>query len=354
VVARAGALGGTVAALVADLTALAAVGLAVPLLATGDLPGERLAGVVLLALGVFEAVAPLPAAFAAQGEARAAASRLAEITDAAPAVAEPACPATPGPGLRLEARGLSFAYPGAARPALLDVSFVLEPGRLVAVVGPSGAGKSTLGRLAARFYDVPPASLFLDGRDVRDLASDAVRARLAVCAQPFHVFGTSLRENLLLARPQAKPLDLEAAIEWAGLGPLVARLPRGVAAPVGEQAARLSGGERQRVALARAHLSEARLLVLDEPTTHLDAASEAEVLLKVSELARERGVLLVTHRFGGLAAADEILVLEGGLLRERGRFEALARAGGLFERGLRAEEDASLDERFGHPGQKGN
>ena len=344
--ARAGAAGSALAALATDFTALATFGLGASLVGQGALAGERLAGVVLLTLGAFEATLGLPTAFAALGAARSARRRLAEVGEAKPAVEEPARPKAAGPGLRLEARGLCFTYPDAIRPTLRGLNLALEVGRVVAVVGASGSGKSTLTRLLARFWEVPPGSLFLDGTDVRDLASGDVRRTVAVLAQPFHVFGGTLDENLRLARPDATGDDLREAAHFAGLDPLLARLPEGFSTWVGEHGTRLSGGERQRVALARAWLSRAPLLVLDEPTTHLDATSEREALDRIVSLGRHRGVLLVTHRFSGLAAADEILVLDRGEVRERGRFEALARDGGLFASGLRTERGADLDQRL--------
>lgn len=344
--ARAGAAGSALAALATDLTALAAFALGACLVQGGALAGERLAGVVLLTLGAFEATLGLPSAFAALGAARSARRRLAEVCEAKPAVEEPARPQPAGPGLRLEARDLCFTYPDAVHPTLQGLNLTLEAGRVVAVVGASGSGKSTLTRLLARFWEVPRGSLFLDGTDVRDLVPEDVRRTVAVLAQPFHVFGASLDENLRLARPDATEDDLREAARFAGLDPLLARLPEGFSTWVGEHGTRLSGGERQRIALARAWLSRAPLLVLDEPTTHLDAASERDALDRIVSLGRQRGVLLVTHRFGGLAAADEILVLDRGEVRERGRFEALARSGGLFASGLRAERGTDLDQRL--------
>ena len=197
--ARAGAAGSALAALATDFTAVAA-------------------------LAAFEGTQGLPAAFAALGAARSAERRLAEVLEARPAVEEPPSPRPLGPGLRLETRDLSFAYPGQDRPTLQGVSLVLEPGRVVALVGASGSGKSTLARLLARFWEVPSGSVFLDGVDVRELPTDGVRARVAVLGQPFHVFGTSLRENLRLARPDATDEDLQEAARFAGLDDLVARL----------------------------------------------------------------------------------------------------------------------------------
>jgi ATP-binding cassette subfamily C protein CydCD len=336
-VARIGAAGAGLSSLVTDLTTLGSLVVGAVLVLGGAVPGERIAGVLLVSLGIFESTLGLPAAFSALGSARAARRRVSDVIGAEPPVPTPELPDTPGPGETLEVRTLRFAYPGETREALSGVSLALAPGRLVAVVGPSGSGKSTLAKLLARFWDVAPGSIFLDGRDVRTLDPDAVRARVAVFAQPVHLLAGSLAHNLLLARPGAGPDELLEACRFAGLSPLLHRLPEGLQTFVGEHGAHLSGGERRRVALAQAWLSPARLLVLDEPTTHLDPASEEEALQGIAGLARERGVLLVTHRVSALRGVDEILVLEGGRVQERGGFDALARGGGIFARGLEAE-----------------
>jgi thiol reductant ABC exporter CydC subunit len=343
--ARASALGGALAGLGSDVTAVAVLALAVPAVRAGTLDGVHLAVVTLLTLAAFEAVAALPAAWQGAGAMRESARRLFELVDQPPAVREPAVGedetgATPRV---LEVRDLRFTYPGEPRPALDGVSLRLEPGRRVAVVGPSGAGKSTLVHLLLRFWDAPPGSLFLGGRDVHACSSARVRGAIAFAAQRAHLFAGTLRDNLHVAAPGASPEDLQSAVAAAGLDVLVARLPDGLDTWVGEQGQQLSGGERQRLALARALLRPAPFLLLDEPTAHLDALTGREVLRQIVRAGEGRATLLVTHRLASLEAFDEVIVLDRGKTLERGPVARLAAAGGAFAR-LLARERATLED----------
>jgi thiol reductant ABC exporter CydC subunit len=334
--ARIGALGGALAGLCADLAALGILALAIPAVRSGALPGVQLAVLTLLALAAFEAVAPLGAAYRSWGATREAARRVFELLDAEPAVRDPVSPGAPGPGARLEVRGLRFRYPDGTL-ALDGIDLTLARGRVVAVVGPSGSGKSTLAQLLLRFHEVPEGSVFLDSADVRGLAADAVRERIALASPREHLFAGSLRENLLLARPEADQAELLRALELAGLLDFVASLPEQLDTWIGEQGVQLSGGERQRLLLARALLKDAPILLLDEPAAHLDAAAAGRVLSAVLASATQRAVLLITHRLVGLEDADEIVVLRRGRVAERGSFAELVRQDGAFARALAAE-----------------
>ncbi len=329
---RASALGSSLAVLAADLTTVLVLAFAIPLVATQQLDGVQLATVALLTLAAFESVAPLPLAWHGLGAMRAASRRLFEVMDAPAAVAEPQGPvpvAVAGAPL-LELRDLRFSYPGEPRPALDGVSLRLERGRRVAVVGTSGSGKSTLAHLLMRFWEAPAGSILLEGRDLAEWPSDDARARVAFASQKAHVFTGTLRENLLLARPDADTPELAAALRAVRLDGLVLRLPGGLDGWVGEDGHTLSGGERQRLALARALLRPAPLLLLDEPTAHLDALTEREILSEVVRAGERRATLLVTHRLVALDAFDEVLVLERGRVVERGPArELLAREGAL-------------------------
>jgi thiol reductant ABC exporter CydC subunit len=343
---RTSALGGALAGLGADLTAVAVLSVAIPAVRAGHLDGVHLAVVALLTLAAFEAVAGLPAAWSGLALARESARRIFEATDQAPAVVEPAGPGPSGTPLALEVRDLGFAYPGEPRLALDGVSLRLEPGRRVAVVGPSGSGKSTLVHLLLRFWDVSPGSLLLDGEDARGWPSDRVRAAIAFAAQRAHLFTGTLRENLVLAAPGASESQLRAALAAARLGDLVARLPEGLETWIGEQGLQLSGGERQRLALARALLKPAPFLLLDEPTAHLDALTERGVMREIVRAGGARATLLVTHRLVGLDDFDEVIVLDRGRVVERGRAGSLAGAGGSFARLRALQQVAVRDDAF--------
>ena len=375
---RASALGASLATLAADLTVVGALALAIPAVRAGRLDGVSLAVVALLTLAAFESVAALPAAWQGLGATRAAARRLFEILDATPAVTEPHAattfaaeiPKSPAPDAAsrptgaadprmslghepiLEVRLSSFTYPGEARPALSGLELRLDHDRRVAVVGASGSGKSTLAHLLLRFWDVPRGAIRLEGRDVTTLAGDAARGRIAFAAQRTHLFTGTLRENLTLARPAATDAELHAALSAARLEDLVRGLPDGLETSVGEQGLRLSGGERQRLALARAFLREAPLLLLDEPTAHVDPVTERELLAEIVHAGAGRATLLITHRLVGLGAFDEVVVLDRGRVVERGPSADLASRDGPFARMLGRQRAAGAlgDATFTEPG----
>jgi ATP-binding cassette subfamily C protein CydC len=298
--------------------------------------GVSLAAVVLGVAASFEAISALPEAGRSLGAVRASARRLFEVLDAEPAVEEPptdrpqdADAAPPSFDLRVE--GLTFAYHPGDAPALLDASLSLEAGQRVAVVGPSGAGKSTLASLLLRFWDVPPGAVTIGGGDIRGYPAEAVRGWFAVVPQRAYLFNASIRENLLIANPAAAEDDLVAACQRAQIHDFIAGLPDGYETPIGEQGTSLSGGERQRLALARALLKDAPILLLDEPTANLDAATERAVIDTLLDASRQRSVLLITHRLIRMDAFDTILVLYRGRVVERGSHaRLLARPDGLY------------------------
>jgi thiol reductant ABC exporter CydC subunit len=350
--ARASALGGALTGLGADLTALVVLALAIPAIRSGSLEGTRLAVVTLLTLAAFEALSALPAAWQSLGAAHAAAARLIEIADAPPSVAEPADAARsrvrPVHGAPvLEVRDLRFTYPGEARPALDGLCLTLPLGRRVAVVGASGSGKSTLAHLVLRFWDVPPGTVLFEGVDVHARHSDEVRSRVAFAAQRAQLFTGTLRENLRIGGPGATDDEILESLRAARLATFVSSLADGLDTWIGEQGRGLSGGERQRLALARALLRPAPLLLLDEPTAHLDTVTERDVLASILEAGRGRATLLVTHRLLGLEAFDEVVVLEGGRTVERGHSSDLAAGSGPYARLLAAERSSRALEEVG-------
>jgi ABC-type multidrug transport system fused ATPase/permease subunit len=212
---------------------------------------------------------------------------------------------------------------------------------VVALVGPSGSGKSTLVSLLLRFWDAPPGSIRIDGRDVREAAADDVRARIACVTQRTRLFTGTIRDNLRLGRPAATADERAQAARRARLADFLAALPEGDLTWIGEEGLRLSGGERRRVALARAFVSDAPFLVLDEPTADLDAITERAVLEAILAARAGRGILLVTHRLVALESVDEVVVLQGGRVVERGRFTELAAVDGVLARMLRSQRKAA-------------
>jgi ABC-type multidrug transport system fused ATPase/permease subunit len=233
-------------------------------------------------------------------------------------------------GVRVE--HLSFRYTPDAPLALDDISFELRPGKSLAIVGSSGAGKSTLINLLLHFWDYETGRIVVGGCELRTCSPEAARQFFAVVSQSSHLFNTTIRENLRLARPDATDDAIIRAAQQAQVHDFICSLPQGYDTPVGEQGLRLSGGERQRLAIARALLKDAPILLLDEPTANLDPLTERQVLAAIRRLADRRTLLWITHRLVDLEHMDEILVLSAGRVVERGREDDLIQANGVYRR----------------------
>jgi ATP-binding cassette subfamily C protein CydCD len=205
-------------------------------------------------------------------------------------------------------------------------------GATVALVGPSGAGKTTIAGLLLRFWDPGAGAITLAGHDLRQWRLDALRREIALVAQDTHLFNDTLGGNIRIARPEATPAEVAAAVERASLLPLVRALPEGLDTRVGERGLQLSGGQRQRVAIARAFLRDAPVLILDEATSHLDAVNEQVVQEALAGLARARTTIVIAHRLSTVRAADQIVVLDEGRVVEQGRHDDLVRRRGLYAR----------------------
>ncbi|MEN8649880.1 thiol reductant ABC exporter subunit CydD [Streptomyces sp. 21So2-11] len=339
--AAATALGGGLSALVCGLTVVCAAFVGVQAVHDGRLSGVSLAVVVLIPLAAFEAVTGLPLAVQYRQRVKRSAERVYEVLDAPVPVHEPAVPARrPLSPFPLEVRGLSARYAGQQRDALADFDLTLEAGSRIAVVGLSGSGKTTLAQVLLRFLDAGAGTYTLGGTDTAELAGDDVRRLVGLCAQDAHLFDSSVRENLRLARTDATEDELRQALSAARLLTWVDALPDGLDTLVGEHGARLSGGQRQRLALARALLADFPVLVLDEPAEHLDLATADALTADLLRATEGRTTLLITHRLQGLAAVDEVIVLDEGRVVQRGGYAALAEAEGPLRRMLAREREA--------------
>ena len=299
--------------LAVGLTTAAVLAAAVRARAGGSLDPVLVATVTLLALASFEAVTPIPRAARELAIIGAAGRRVLGLTSRRPVITDPAAPLpSPPRDAAIELAGVTVRYPGSSRPVLEQVDLRLEPGRRVALVGPSGSGKTTVTNVLLRFLDPEAGALLIDGSDARDHRQSDVRAMFSLAGQGAHLFNSTVRQNLLLARPDATEGELRAALARARLSAWVDGLPDGIDTLVGEEGRRLSGGQRQRLVLARALLRDAPVLVLDEPTAHLDATTAEALMADVFAAAGAAAVLLITHRSEGLDAVDQVVALDGG------------------------------------------
>jgi ABC-type multidrug transport system fused ATPase/permease subunit len=232
----------------------------------------------------------------------------------------------------LEFDRVDFAYPQAAQPALSDVSLSVAPGQTLALVGPSGAGKSTLAKLLPRFYDPGAGAVRLDGHDLRDLTLASLRSNVSILLQESLVLHGTVRENIAIGKHDASEDEIRAAAEAAGAAPFIAGLEDGYETDLGERGRRLSGGQRQRLAIARALIADAPVLILDEPSTGLDAEAKAELMGPLRTLMRDRTTVVIAHDLLTTRDADLIAVLDAGRVVELGRHDELVSAAGLYSR----------------------
>ena len=289
--------------------------------------------------------------------------RVLEVLDLKPAIADrdDAVELPAGP-LSVELDAVTFRYPTATDVSLAslegvvrlddieptdilhDLSLSVEPGRMLALVGPSGAGKTTIAGLVSRLYDPTGGSVRLGGVDVRDATLASVRGAVGVVSQDSHLFHDTLRANLVYARPEATDAELTAALRAAQVWHVVDALPDGLDTVVGDRGYRMSGGEKQRIAIARLLLKDPAVVVLDEATAHLDARSEAAVQQALGAALAGRTSIVIAHRLATIRAADEIAVVEGGRVVERGTHDDLVAGGGLYATLARTQFVTDLEE----------
>ena len=303
-------LGDALRVLVTGMTVVAVLALAVSAHADGRLDRTLIALLGLVSLAAFEAVQPLTESFRELRSTIAAGRRVLELTDRKPLIVDPAHPLpSPSSPLPVVIENVRVRYGPDEQPALDNFSLRLEPGTRIVLLGRSGAGKTTVARLLLRFVDPERGRVTLGGEDLRCYRQEDVRRAIAMAGQDAHLFSTTIRDNLRLGKPSARDEDLLEALRAARLLEWVERLPDGLDTLVGEEGRELSGGQRQRLVLARALLTEAPLLVLDEPTAHLDSPTAKRLVQDLFANAGERCVLLITHRPEGLELADEVVVL---------------------------------------------
>lgn len=256
--------------------------------------------------------------------------RIREVLEQPPEVRDrPTAQSAPSFSGEIEFENVTFSYV-AGQAVLADISFRAEPGEVVALVGPTGAGKTTIAALIARLYEPESGTVRIDARDIRDFAQKSLREQISFVLQENILFRASIRENISFGKPQAALSEIKNAAELADAHEFISKLPNGYDTVVGERGDTLSGGQRQRIAIARAIIRNAPILIMDEPSSGLDALSEKAVFDALWRLIRGKTAVVIAHRLSTIQRADTILVIDQGRIVERGTHEQLLERRGLY------------------------
>jgi len=301
--------------LISQLTVTIALLISILLFQQASISGAILVMLVFCVLAVFELVMPLSAAMQMLAKTQTAAKRIRSIANLSATIIEPKQAHKIDNAGGISINKLSFRYSEQTDWVLNNIDLQIPPGSKVAIVGDSGAGKSTLLQLIMRFFDPQQGTIQYAGIEYQDLLSDDLMQQFAVLSQRTELFATTIKANLLIAKPTASEFEIRQAIRMAGLDKMIAQLPQGINTWVGEQGAKVSGGEARRIALARVYLKDAPILLLDEPTEGLDKDTEHEVLNALQLIAKDKTLIMVTHRQAGLRLVDKCYeIIDGSLI----------------------------------------
>jgi len=302
--------------LLSQVTLLMALLLAAISVQDGLLSGADSALVVFCVIAAFELVTPLPQAMQMLAKTQKAARRIRQVAEMPPTITRPGQPLALPDRYDLQLNEVSFRYSDQQGRVLNNISLTIPQGGKIAIVGPSGSGKTTLLQLIMRYYDSEQGSVLLDGQNIRQFDADELMRCFGVLSQRSQLFAATIKENLLIAKPDASATELNLAVKAAGLENFIGYLPEGIDTWVGESGVKVSGGEARRIALARLYLKNAPVLILDEPTEGLDSDTERDVLTALADFAKDKTVIMVTHREAGLGLVDVVYGMERGVFRE--------------------------------------
>ncbi|WP_262963691.1 thiol reductant ABC exporter subunit CydC [Methylobacter psychrophilus] len=313
---RLSAIASALTFLLAQLTVLLVLIFAVISFKNNLLSGPDLAVVIFCVLAAFELVTPLPQAMQMLAKTQKAARRIRQVSEMSPTVSRPIQVLGLPERYDLQLKEVSFRYPDQHNPVLKNINLAIPQGSKIAIIGASGSGKTTLLHLLMRYYDPEQGSVLLAGQNIKQLDAEQLMTCFGVLSQRSQLFAASIKENLLIAKPNASATELAMAIQAAGLEKFIGYLPEGLDTWVGESGVQVSGGEARRIALARLYLKNAPILILDEPTEGLDSDTEADIFKALANFAKDKTVVMVTHREAGLGLVDTVYGMESGRLSQ--------------------------------------